>query len=47
VYRHGRLTRANSTWTTVDPIKYYNPVTSLLLKDKTEWRGAADLSVAA
>lgn len=27
------------TWTTVDPVKYYNPVSSLLLDNKEEWQG--------
>jgi hypothetical protein len=26
-------------WYSVEPRKFYNPVTSLLLRDKTEWRG--------
>lgn len=27
------------TWTAVDPRKFYNPVTSLLLSDKSSWAG--------
>lgn len=26
-------------WTQIKPRKFYNPVTSLLLKNKTEWAG--------
>jgi ribosome biogenesis protein BMS1 len=27
------------TWTTVEPVQFYNPVTSLLLKEKNSWIG--------
>jgi len=35
------------TWTQVNPIEYYNPVTSLLLSDKQKWRETSGMRVTA